>query len=156
MRHSVQIPETDDESSEDAAPDEPCEGDEAVPLDVLDSVEALVGLDELGVAAGPEDGVELPLVLPFPFPFWDEPELLPELVEVLSASPAASLGEANPLLSLAWAAASVPSSAPVVLLLPFPLPRGAIWLTAITPRASAPTAAAACTPELMARRRDGS
>ena len=110
--------------------------------------EGLAELEELGLA-------EELLIPSLSLPPWCGPELLEELEELealdeLLELPAESFTEPNMLPSRAWVAV------PLLELLVFSLLSGAILFTAMTPRANAPTAAAACTPVLMARRRDGS
>ena len=130
--HSVQMPDAVDKLS--AEPDAPllelCEG--ALPCEVgLLEVEAA---PELLVPVAPFVLLGTPWISSLRFPPCAE-----ELAELLEL-------EAVPFC--AWVC--------VVLPLPFPLVSGAIWFTAMAPKASAPTAATACTPVLMARRRDGS
>ena len=110
------------------------------------SVQIPVAVDELspelpvlGEELEPSDAEP---VLPVPLALLELPELL-AFEEPDDAAGASPTVPANAVV-LAWVAVLVP------------VVRGSAWPTAIAPKASAPRAAVACTPVLMARRRDGS
>ena len=150
MWQSVQMPDADELA---LAPDwsEPLPALPPLCDGVLFWAEEPEGLAELEWL-----GLDEELLIPsLSLPPWCGPELLEELDELEALEeplelPAESFTEPNMLPSRAWVAVPLPE------LLVFSLLSGAILFTAMTPRASAPTAAAACTPVLMARRRDGS
>ena len=129
MRQSVQIPVVVDELS----PELPVLGEELEPSDAE---------PVLPVPLAADPWLRSFFFEPLPLALLELPELL-AFEEPDDAAGASPTVPANAVV-LAWVAVLVP------------VVRGSAWPTAIAPKASAPRAAVACTPVLMARRRDGS